>query len=100
MQKKKKKIAGIISIPVKQEIWTGIEFIAATHSEYLWLKLDKAFFNLDEKIYVATVYVSPSHSNFFNRQDDIFSLVEEDIAIYSRLGNCIMLGDLNGQILL
>ena len=90
-----KKIPGGISILLKQEIRKGIKVIEASHSEYLWLKLDKAFFNLDADIYIATVYVSPLHSNFSNRQDDIFSLVEEDIAMYSRLGNCIVLGDFN-----
>ena len=95
--KNAKKFTGGISILVKQEIRKGIKFIEATHSEYLWLKLDKAFFNLDEDIYVATVYISPSHSNFSNRQDDIFSLVKEDIAMYSRLGNCTVLGDFNGR---
>ena len=63
----------------------------------MWIKLDKKWFNLAEDIYIATVYVCPQYSSFSYKSDDVFELLESDLAAYSKIGKCIVLGDFNGR---
>ncbi len=63
----------------------------------MWFKLNKHFFGLDKDIYICNVYISPINSSFSSQRDDIFSLIEEDITIFSSKGNCIIIGDFNAR---
>ena len=63
----------------------------------MWFKLCKQFFGLHNDIYVCNVYISPANSGYSLRRDDIFSLIEKDIAHYSKNGCCILMGDFNAR---
>ena len=53
-----------VYVLVKLEIRNGVSFINISNSEFMWIKLDKKWFNLAEDNYIATVYVCPKYSSF------------------------------------
>ena len=95
--KKAKKHSGGLSVLVKQYIRPGITYLPITNTEFMWFKLCKNYFNMSQDIYVAVVYKCPSNSSFENNNDDVFELLENDIATYSKLGTCILCGDFNAR---
>jgi hypothetical protein len=91
------KHSGGLAICIKDAIKPGVKFLPITNSEYMWFKLDKNYFNISMDMYVACVYICPANSSFANKTDDIFELLEGEIAQYSSLGNCLICGDFNGR---
>ena len=41
------------------------------------------------------MYISPNNSSYSFKSEDIFDILEADVAKYSQLGKCILLGDFN-----
>ena len=91
------KYSGGIAIAIKENIRKGITILPITHSEYLWIILGKNFFNFVDDLYLCYVYICPSNSSFSGKTEDIFELLENDIAKFSSLGNCMILGDFNAK---
>ena len=71
-----------------------MKILAETSTEYIWLKLDKKVFQLDEDLYVCFIYIPPNNSTFVNT-GNLFNVLEQNIIKYNRLGKCIIMGDLN-----
>jgi exonuclease III len=88
---------GGIAIFIKDNIYDGIKPITNNNSELSWIKLSKSFFNLDKDLYISTCYISPASSSFTATRDDIFELLEDDIARYSKTGHCLICGDFNAK---
>ena len=63
----------------------------------MWIKLEKNFFKFDSDIYLCFVYISPINSSFSGKNDDIFELLENDIANFSKTGYCLLFGDFNAR---
>ena len=95
--KKAKKHSGGMTVLVKKSIRPGVIFLPVTSSELMWLKLDKSFFKCADDIYLAVVYASPESSPYSKKSDDIFDLLECDIAKYNQLGKCLLLRDFNAS---
>ena len=55
--KKARRNSGGISIFVKNQIVKGIKKLPKNHSDILWIKLVKTFFNFNRDIYLATIYI-------------------------------------------
>ena len=91
------KYFGGLAVYIKNNIKQGITFMPITNSEYMWFKLDKHFFNLQADLYISLIYVCPASSTFANKRDDIFELIENDIANFSKMGNCLLCGDFNAR---
>ena len=91
------RFSGGIAIAIKQDIRKGIKILPVTHTEFLWIKLDKNFFKFDSDIYLCFVYISPINSSFSGKNDDIFELLENDIANFSKTGYCLLFGDFNAR---
>jgi exonuclease III len=91
------KYFGGLAVYIKHNIKQGITFMPITNSEYMWFKLDKHFFNLQADLYISLIYVCPASSTFANKRDDIFELIENDIANFSKMGNCLLCGDFNAR---
>ena len=65
-------------------------------SEYVWIKLNKAFLNMSSDYYVCFVYASPAQG----REDfgiDVYDRIMKDIDNYNSKGNCLIMGDLNAH---
>ena len=66
-----------------------------TKTKLLWLKLDKSFLKSDSDTYLAVVYISPENSSYSKNLMIHFSFFKINIAKYSQLGECMLLGDFN-----
>jgi uncharacterized protein YpiB (UPF0302 family) len=62
-----------------------------------WLKLCKKLFSLEKDLYIGVTYISPANSSFSSKRDNIFEILESDIAKYSQYGNCLICGDFNAR---
>ena len=92
------KHSGGIAICIKNTIRSGVTFLPLTNTEFMWFKLDKNFFNVKDDIFVACGYICPVGSSYSNKTDDIYELLESDIATYSKMGSCLLCCDFNARI--
>ncbi|CAG2216007.1 unnamed protein product [Mytilus edulis] len=96
--KRTNKRSGGLSILVKNEIKSGVKFLEHSNNDYIWLKLSSSLFNLPEDIYLCFIYDPPENSSYTHSlNEDIFDLIEKDIAMYSTLGKIVLAGDLNAR---
>jgi hypothetical protein len=94
--KKARRNSGGINIFVQNSISKGIKKLPKSHSDILWIKMDRTFFKLNKDIYVATIYISPEHSS--SNVDGIEPIYEQliaDVVKFSSLGHFIVQGDFN-----
>ena len=91
------KYSGGLATYVKKSIKQGITFLPITNSEYMWIKLDKSFFNMSCNVYFLLVYICPENSSYAHKRDNIFELIENDITIFSKDGECFVCGDFNAR---
>ena len=65
-------------------------------SEYIWVRLDKEFFNINEDLYVCYLYASPDKSG---REFgiEVYEKISNSIADYCSKGKCLILGDMNAH---
>ena len=92
---------GGVAIFVKESLRKGIQLVDRKHTDMIWIKLKKDFFGLEKDLYLNAVYISPIASSYTKKQDsdnDIFNKLETDIARYSRVGDIMLMGDLNAHI--
>ena len=95
--KRAKRASGGIIIAMKNHISKGVTVKCNNNSEIIWIKLNRKYFGLEKDIFMATVYISPANSSFTSKRDDLFELLEKDIARFSKWGFCILCGDLNSR---
>jgi hypothetical protein len=89
---------GGIAVLVKQELRKGIKFLEHRTQDYIWLKLCKEFFHLNNDIFVCVAYIPPCNSQYLNKfGDNILNYIQEDCAKYSRVGEIVLTGDLNAR---
>ena len=81
--KKNGTSSGGITFGFKIDLKQGIKLIAS-NPKFVWSKLDKTFFNLDQDIFLCAIYIPPRDSPYFN--PDIFDEFQYDIAKYSTDG--------------
>ena len=99
-QRNGKGIYGGIALYAKASITKGITILNTKSTEYMWVKLDRFFFNHQTDIYICFVYNSPKYSTFTKRQSNLPSaleMIEDDITKYSTMGNTVLLGDFNAH---
>ena len=82
---------------VKNCISCGISLECKSNSEILWIKLKSNYFGLKNDIYLAAVYISPLNSSYTSKREDLFDILEKDIAQFSKMGSCIICGDFNSR---
>ena len=96
MSKRTNKRSGGLSIFVKHKLRAGVKFLEHRNNDYIWLKLNKSFFALNEDIYLCFVYDPPSSSSYtLSLNEEILDLIEKDISNFSKKGNVILAGDFN-----
>ncbi len=88
---------GGLAVGVRLNLLKGITFLPISNSEFMWFKLKKQFFGLRNDIFICVLYISPQTSAYSKRRDDIFTLIEADIARLSSLGCCLLMGDFNAR---
>ena len=86
-------------ILVNPLIKNGITILPNKSSEIQWVRLSKIFFSFDRDIYLSFSYITPAYSSYYLRHNlDTLSLIEQDIASYSALGDVMIYGDTNARI--
>jgi len=100
-KKKAKRGSGGMVILYKSELEKGITREKSKDEKHtIWIKCDKDFFNLQDHLYLATVYFPPQSSSYLDDPDVIFSKFEKDISKFSNLGDICIIGDLNALMTL
>jgi exonuclease III len=83
---------------VKEELFSGIQFIEGQTKDIAWLRLKKEFFELPKDMYIATIYMSPINSTFSKKLDyNPFDIIEHELTKYVGLGDTILMGDFNAR---
>lgn len=96
--KKKNTGSGGVVTLYKQALHKGLHKLPSRHKDFMWIKLDKSFFNLPNDIYIANCYIAPEDSVLHRDMNyDIFDTLGEEISKYSKLGEIIITGDLNAR---
>ena len=68
-RKKNGRSSGGIALGFRTALKPGIQLISS-HDNFLWSKLDKNYFNIDQDIFLCAIYVPPRDSPYLN--PDIF----------------------------
>ena len=85
-------------ILVKKSVQKGVKFVRDFKGDVIWIKLEKSFFGFEKDVYFCFAYAPPSNSSYLKNNDlDILEKVEEDISLYSNLGNIMIAGDFNAK---
>ena len=90
--------SGGISIITKQNIRKGIQIVDTSTDLFIWFKLDKLFFELNEDIYVCATYFSPDGSAIYSKNGKSpFEHLEEKVTHFGQYGEVILIGDFNAR---
>ena len=72
-----------IALGFKTNLKQGIKFILGREN-FIWIKLEKDFFNMDQSIFLCAIYIPPQDSPYFD--PDIFNDLEKDLTKFSAEG--------------
>ena len=79
---------------VKKALRKGVQFFSSNSDRFVWWKLDKQFFNMEEE----SVYIPPSNSKHFGQSSiDPYSELLSNLIQFSRLGKFMLMGDFNSR---
>ena len=96
----KRKSGGII-VYIKDELSTGISLLKNSPHDIIWLRLDKAVFNIDHYIILGICYIIPENSSYQSELiGDTSGRLMSDVSQYSTVyDNCkfITCGDMNSR---
>jgi len=92
--------SGGIMILINPNIKKGTKIIKnSNRNDYVWLKLEKSFFELQEDIYLCIAYVPPQDSTYSKGlEQGILDQIETDIFKYKKVGATILMGDINARV--
>ena len=89
---------GGIAILYKTHLKEGIKFLSHKNDDYVWVKLSKTFFGLENDHFLCYAYIPPENSPYYQkRQQDTLDYIESDIQKYSSFGSILLCGDLNAR---
>ena len=94
--KRAKRHSGRITVLIRNDIRKGVKFFSSKSDRLVWCKLERSFFNLEEDIYVCSVYIPPKNSKRKGSENDSdpYSELQNDISKYAALGQIILMGPL------
>ena len=96
--KKAKRVFGGISILVKKSISNGVTITDSSNSNFIWLKLDKHYFNMFEDLYICFLHIPPENSTYSEKQGDQFENFTINFMKFANKGNVMLCGDFNGRV--
>lgn len=92
-----RKASGGLAVLIKNSIRPGVKIVGSDQIS-IWLKLDKTFFNGQYDTYLSIVYIPPENSTFsLNTNVDPFQILERQVINYKRMGEIVIMGDLNAR---
>ena len=93
-----KRGSGGVCIFIDKDILPGVVKIKSKNVDCIWVKMSKQFFNTARDIYICCCYVPPSNSTAVSNDDNLIDVLQNEIAIYDKIGDIIIMGDLNCRI--
>ena len=83
-----KRNSGGVAVFYREELQDGITIEKNIHDTIIWLKLDKAFFHLENGSYICGVYLWCEESPV---NVDLFDPLESDFMLYDAIGSVYIL---------
>ena len=94
---KRGRSSGGISVLIRKTVDKYLSILSASPYR-VWCKLDKECCNSAEDLIICFAYIPPSDSTWFKSGLSLnFDVLREECAEYEKLGNCVILGDLNAR---
>ncbi|MEW8544153.1 MAG: hypothetical protein AB2693_11520, partial [Candidatus Thiodiazotropha sp.] len=98
MKGKSKRGHGGVCLFIRNGIKQGIEPLETDKAGFIWVKLCKTYFSLNDDICICFTYIPPKESKYYKMQDtDYFEILEAGIRKFSNLGKVSVIGDLNAR---
>ena len=91
-----KRAFGGLSVYISRKLSEGVSYVPTENKNAIWCKLDRTYFNLQNDIYIGTVYLSPSNFERSNSVDLIGEL-EVEMLLFSQKGDVVVQGDFNAR---
>ena len=88
------KIAGGIGVFVKEEILNSVTVVENKNIDSIWVRIRNGKEKKND-LYLGTYYVSPDSQK--SKKNDFFHSINEEIVHFSKKGDIIIQGDLNGR---
>ena len=89
-----------ISVFIKNNIAQFVKFVKVTAEDLIWLCISKTLTGYDRDVYCCCTYIPPIGSPYYknNTELNLFDLLCDDLATFSRRGHVMVTGDLNARI--
>ena len=99
-RKKAGRYSGGITIFVKENLRPGLKILNSKSEGFIWVKLERKFFNTPKDIFICATYIPPKYSIMHNSSLDIdyFTVLSNDLMKYIDQGNVLLLGDFNSRL--
>lgn len=98
MKGKSKRGHGGVCLFIRNTIKQGVELLETDNAGFIWIKLCKSYFSLNEDICICFTYIPPKESKYYKMQDtDYFEILESGVRKFSNLGKVSVIGDLNAR---
>ena len=88
--------SGGIAVFVRENIKEGVKVHSVYKDIIAWLLIDKGYFGIECDIYIGCVYFPPEGSTCI--EDDMFSILQGQIAKFDPNAKIIIAGDINSRI--
>ena len=69
----------------------------ASSDDRLWLRLDARFFGLQKHLFICFAYISPEKSCHIASRDNLWIILQQEVAQFSLEGNVMLTGDFNAR---
>jgi len=88
---------GGLCLYIKKNIMKGVQLVEVNDEyERYWIRLDKQFFSMKYDVFVCFAYIRPEETSGKYGVDTL-DIIEKEISVYSKMGKCALMGDLNGH---
>ena len=101
--KKAKRDSGGVVVYYKDCFIDKIQLVKNDSRGIIWFKLLKQHFGLDQDTFIGLCYIPPENSSLYKYptselfECDLYSVLNDDILLYSDQGNVYLLGDFNAR---
>ena len=95
LHRKAKRCSGGIGVFIHQKITRGITIWKYFKDIIVWLKFKSDFFNFDQDLYIAVIYLVPEGST--HEEEDLMSILYDHVRLLPSKCDYILCGDLNGR---
>ena len=94
----RRRSSGGIVVYIKSDISQGIDYIKSEHSDIMWLKVKKQFFEIENDLFIEVIYISPKNFSNVKHKQDTYQIPEKELSHYSRQGDIMLGGDFNSRL--